>query len=259
MAERTRLIRPPITFEELEDDFREIFNSGIFTKGKFLSKLKNSLKFHADAENVHIVTSATIGLWLIFRYLNIGKGDYVIVADYSYPATVNAIEDHGAIPIFADVHKGTYNLDASKLKEEDLKKAKALVFVDAFGNPSGLDEVGKICSEYGVALVEDAACALGSKLNSVPCGGGSPYACFSFHPRKIITSGEGGAICTKSEKFSAWLETKLAQGATIVDSNLSFDNYGYKFSITELQAAMANKQLEKLESIINQRKNIKQA
>jgi len=255
--EQIRLIRPNITFKEIEQDFREIFEDGIFTKGKFLCRLECNLKKEIKSKYVHLVSSATVGLWLTLKFLNIGKGDSVIVSDYSYPATVNVIEDLGAIPIFAEVNQATYNLDVSKLKEEDLKKARALIFVDTFGNPSGLDEVGKICEEYGVPLIEDAACALGSTLNSVPCGGGSTYSCFSFHPRKIITGGEGGTIATKSEQFSAWLQTKLAQGARAVNNKIVFEDYGYKFSLTELQAAMVDKQLKKISETIRARQAIK--
>jgi dTDP-4-amino-4,6-dideoxygalactose transaminase len=248
-----RLIKPYISFEEVEKDFKNIFNSGIFTKGQYVSEFKEELKKYTGAKHAFLTTSATTALSTCLKLLEITKGDEVIVSDFSFPASANVIEDVGAIPIFADVSLETFNMLPSELEKKITKKTKAVIFVDSFGNPSGLIEIKEICNKYNVPLIEDAACAIGSSIEGIKVGNISDLTCFSFHPRKLLTTGEGGAILTNNEEYAKKLSVKLNHGA----NGLEFEDFGYNFRLPELQCAMGIVQLSKLDNIVESRIAIK--
>lgn len=156
-----------------------------------------------------MTTSATNGLGLALRVLGVGVSDEVIVSDFSFPATANVVEDLGAIPVFADVSLDTFNMSPSFLESRISAQTKAVIFVDALGNPSGIHQVKEVCRDHKLPLVEDAACAIGSAELGARCGNIADLTCFSFHPRKLLTTGEGGAITCNSDRYAADLAVKL--------------------------------------------------
>ena len=248
------LITPYITFDEVESKFRRVFESGFFTRGPYQLELKNNLRLFLGVDYVNLSTSATTALWMCLKILNVGPGYEIIVADFSFPASVNVIEDLGATPVFCDVNIETYNLDVECLKRCLSKHTKAVIFVDSLGNPSGIEGVKDFCSEHDVILIEDAACALGSSVNGQRCGSIADLTCFSFHPRKLVNSGEGGAITTSRNDWNEWFEIKLAHGAFGKKGiGLDFIDYGYNFRLTEIQSIMVDTQLARLESVIARR------
>jgi len=245
-----RLIKPFTEYSEVESDFKEIFKSGWFSKGNYNKKFVKDLSSYLDVKYCHLATSATTALWASLKMMGIGEGDKVLVSDYSFPASVNVIEDVGATPVFVDVDLGTYNMDASDLEAKISEDVKAVMFVDTFGNPSGLKEVKEICESHRIPLIEDAACVIGSRYQEKKCGSIADVTCFSFHPRKLLTTGEGGAITTDNEEYNDWLSVKLQHGASQGVNGLEFRTYGYNFRMTELQAAMGIAQLPKLDEVI---------
>ncbi|KPK27999.1 MAG: spore coat protein [Desulfobacterales bacterium SG8_35_2] len=255
-----RLIKPYISFAEVEEDFRETFASGIFTKGEHVAALRKEIARYTGAQYGFLTTSATTALTSALKILDIKPGDEVIVSDFSFPATANVVEDIGALPVFADVSLDTYNLLPEELEKKITPKTKSIIFVDAFGNPSGLHAVKEICRNYKIPLIEDAACALGSSEHNEKCGNVADLTCFSFHPRKLLTTGEGGAITVNDANLAERLEIKLNHGATVAtDGTQDFIDYGYNFRMSELQAIMARKQLVKIENIITHRNEIKES
>ncbi len=175
-------------------------------------------------------------MWSCLKILNLKKGDEVLVSDFSYPATVNVIEDIGAKPIFVDVSLEDFNMNPKELEKKISPKSKAVIFVDALGNPSGISEIRKICNKRKLILIEDAACAIGSSENGEKCGSISDLTCFSFHPRKVICAGEGGAITTNNKEFADKLKIKLSHGAkTDKNGNLKFVDFGYNFRISDFR------------------------
>ena len=251
-------MRPYISFKEIQKDFSKIFESGIFTRGKFLENFRNDIKNFLKVKNVFLMTSATTSLSMCLKLLKIGKGDEVIISDFSWPATVNVVEDLGAKPIFADVSLETFNMLPEELEKKITKKTKAVIFVDSLGNPSGISKIKYICKKNNIPLIEDAACAIGSSVNKIKCGAVSDLTCFSFHPRKLICSGEGGAITTNNSKWSKILRIKLQHGANgFKGVGLDFVDYGYNYRFTELQSAMGINQLKKINRIIEYRNKIR--
>lgn len=254
-----RLMKPYLQFEEVEAEFRAVFESGMFTRGQYVEALRQQLVDYTGARHAFLATSATTALWVCLKLLGIGPGDEVIVSDFSFPATANAVEDLGARPVFADVDPVTFNMQPKALEQNLTPRTKAVIFVDAMGNPSGLAEIKAICQHHGLPLIEDAACGMGSAENGLRCGAIADLTCFSFHPRKLISAGEGGAITTDNSTWAEWLEIKLAHGAKgHAGTGLDFIDYGYNFRLPELQAIMVSKQLAKLDSIVDARNRIRQ-
>ena len=253
-----RLMKPYLRFEDMEADFRAIFASGIFTRGDHVRALSDELANYLGTRHVFLMTSATTALWVCLKMLGIGPGDQVAISDFSFPATANVVEDLGATPVFIDVSLDTFNMLAEDLEAKINDRTKAVLFVDALGNPSGLHTIKAICERFGVPLIEDAACAIGSSERGKFCGAIADLTCFSFHPRKLLSTGEGGAISTNRDEWADWLRVKLAHGADgRLGPGLDFVDYGYNFRLPELQAAMGRRQLRLLDRVIEDRVRIR--
>lgn len=253
-----RIIKPYISFNEVESDIKDIFESGILTKGKYVEKFRDCIKEYTKAKYAFLTTSATTALWLSLKALAIKAGDEVIVSDFSFPATANVVEDLGATPVFADVDLQTFNMLSDELERNITKRTKAVIFVDALGNPSGILDIKEICKRHNLVLIEDAACAFGSSIGGIKCGNIADITCFSFHPRKLLTTGEGGAITTNSPEFARFFEIKLNHGAVSQGNKLDFIDYGYNFRLTEIQAALGIAQIKKIDAIVKNRQAIKE-
>lgn len=253
-----KLIKPYISFQEVEEEFRKVFESGWFTKGPKVAEFRQALKDYTGAGYAHLATSATTALTICLKLLDIRSGDEVIVSDFSFPATANVVEDLRAVPVFADVDRETFNMCPEELEAKITPRTRAVIFVDALGNPSGIHRVKEICLRNGIPLIEDAACGLGSSEGGVKCGKIADLTCFSFHPRKLISTGEGGAILTDREEWSETLKIKLEHGAKVENGKYDFIDIGYNFRLPELQSVMGIVQIRKLDSIVASRKKIRE-
>ncbi len=252
-----RLIRPYIDFDDVKDDFKEVFDSGWFTKGKNVSRFTEDISNYTGSKHSILTTSATTALSSCLKILDIKKGDEVIVSDFSFPASANVIEDIGAIPVFADIDPNTFNMTCEELEKNITDKTRAVMFVDALGNPTGIHNIKEICRKYKLPLIEDAACAIGSSENGKRCGNISDLTCFSFHPRKLLTTGEGGAITTNNSDLFERLKVKLEHGCMKIDDKMCFVDYGYNYRMSELQCVMGIKQIQKLDEIVKERNIIR--
>lgn len=253
-----RLIRPYVAFDEVEADLRQMFESGIFTRGENVEGFRAEIAAYTGAPHAFLATSATTALWLCLKRLDIGPGDEVIVSDFSFPATANVVEDLGARPVFADVSLDTYNMLPEALEAAFTPRTKAVIAVDAFGNPTGMGRIADICRARGIPLIEDAACAIGSSESGKRCGVIADMTCFSFHPRKLLTTGEGGAITIHNPEWVDWFNRKLSHGAQgMLGYGLDFVDYGYNFRLSEPQAIMGRVQLRKLDAIVAERNQVR--
>jgi dTDP-4-amino-4,6-dideoxygalactose transaminase len=248
-----RLIKPYIAFKDIEAEFREIFESGIFTRGKYSEAFPEALRDYVGAKYAFNATSATTALSACLDILGIGQGDDVIVSDFSFPATANVVEACGARPIFADVSLETFNMTTEELERRLTPQTKAVIFVCAFGDPDGIQSVESLCKAKNIPLIVDAACGLGSRVEGRRIGAIGDLSCFSFHPRKLLTSGEGGAITTDNEEYANRLRVKLFHGAEIIDGKMEYVSYGFNYRLPELQCVMLIKQIAVLDEIIGRR------
>ena len=246
-----RLIKPYIDFHEISHEIEEVFDSGIFTKGKYSRRFPSLIKEYVGAKHAFLTTSATTALTMSLKLLGIGPGDEVAVSDFSFPASANVVEDLGATTVLIDVSRDTFNMLSEDLEQRISAKTKAVIFVDALGNPSGLEMIYALCKAYDIPLIEDAACAIGSKVNGVNCGALADLTCFSFHPRKLLTCGEGGAITTNNDAYAQSLLIKLNHGA---DESGDFVNFGFNYRMPELACLMGCAQITKIDAIVTERR-----
>lgn len=264
MNDRIKLIKPYISFDEVAGDIKEIFDSGQLTKGQHVDKFVAGLKDYTKAEHAFLTTSATTALTMSLKAIGIKEGDRVAVSDFSWPATCNVVEDLGATPVFIDVDRHTYNMCPkdleSKLEDYQGNKVAGVIVVDALGNPSGIIELKTICTAHGIPLIQDSACAIGSSVDGIKVGAIADLTCYSFHPRKLLTTGEGGAVLTNNVEYAEWMTVKLAAGASGVKGRgLDFVDYGYNYRLSEIQALMGWIQLLKLDDITAERNVIADA
>lgn len=259
MNNMIRLIKPYIEYSDVEQGFKDIFASGMFTKGQHVDAFRAELCSYTGAKYAHLATSATTALSACLKLLEIGPGDEVLVSDFSFPATGNVVEDLGARPVFVDVSLETFNMLTDSLLAQITPKTKAVIAVDAFGNPSGMHRIAEICKAHELPFIEDAACAIGSSENGVAVGNLADMTCFSFHPRKLLTTGEGGAITLNNRDWSIWFDTKLNHGASgMLGFGMDFVDYGYNYRLSEPQALMGRVQLKKIDAIVEERNEVRQ-
>ena len=204
-----------------------------------------------------IVTAA---LHLSLIVLGVGPGDKVVVTSYSWISTANVIELVGAEPIFVDIDPQTFNMDPkalhntlTRLSGDDLRKVKALIPVHTFGQVADMPALAKIARDHRIPVIEDAACALGAKWNNHHAGAWSDLSCYSFHPRKAITTGEGGMITTNSSDFARTLRALRNHGQDPMATGPNFIMAGYNLRMTEMQGALGLVQMPKLNSIVASR------
>jgi len=257
MSTRIKLIKPYIGFDEVADDLRAIFDSGQLTKGQHVDKFVTGLKDYCAAKHAFLTTSATTALTMSLKAIGVKAGDKVAVSDFSWPATCNVVEDLGATPVFIDVDLQTYNMCPVDLEKKLNSTFAGVIAVDALGNPSGIGRLKEICRSYDIPLIQDSACAIGSSVDDIKVGAIADLTCYSFHPRKLLTTGEGGAILTNNDQYANWLTTKLAAGASGTKGRgLDFVDYGYNYRMSEIQALMGWVQLVKLDEITKERNDI---
>ena len=255
--------RPYIGAEE-EQAVIEVLRSGWVTQGPRVAEFEEKFSDYIGCDHSVAVSSCTTGLHLALLASNIGPGDEVICPSLSFVATANSIAYTGATPIFGDIDPATYNLDPSRLEEIISPRTKAILVVHQIGLPAEMNDLLAVAVKHGLSVVEDAACAIGSeydgKLIGKPLG---TMACFSFHPRKILTTGEGGMITTSEAKVAERLRRLRQHAMSLSDvvrhnakliSSETYDEVGFNFRMTDMQAAIGITQLGRLGDFLERRR-----
>ena len=209
------------------------------------------------------VNSGTSALHLIIRGLGIGEGDVVITTPFSFIASSNCILFERARPLFVDIEEEILNLDADKVEEkleslskEELEKVKALLVVDAFGQPADWDRFWQIGKKYNLRLIEDSAEALGSEYKGRKCGSFGEAGVFAFYPNKQITTGEGGILVTDNAELARLARSMRSQGRGESGEWLDHERLGYNFRMDELSAALGCSQMERIEEMLDKRAKV---
>ncbi len=247
------LVKPRLSADDINAAVN-VLKSGQLICGPVVKEFEQHLADYLNTADVVCVSSGTAALHLGLISLGIGKGDEVIVPAFSYPASANAVELTGARPIFIDSEPGGFNIDYKNIENKITTRTKAIMVVHNFGWPVEIDKIKSIAAKYHLPVFEDAACALGASVNDVPCGRLGQIAAFSFHPRKILTTGEGGAIATNDSTIAAKIR-QLRNHGQIYDPKPIFELAGFNYRLTEFQAALGLKQLERLESTLKERRS----
>lgn len=250
------LASPDIREEDI-DAVVKVLKSGNLVQGKYVESLEANIAHYLGVSNCIVVTNGTATLHLILVALGIGPNDEVIVPAFSYIATANVVELVGAKPVFVDIDIQSFNIDISKIEAKINKNTKAIIGVHEFGLAADMQSIKKICDKHGLFFIEDAACALGASEDSSFAGTIGIAGSFSFHPRKAITSGEGGAIVTNDDLLANKLRSLRNHGIDSTNKiQMDFINAGYNCRMTDFQAALLNSQLERLMSILSEKQKI---
>jgi perosamine synthetase len=246
---------PSITSSDIEAVV-EVLKSGMLIQGKHVGILENKIQNITSVKYAIAVSNGTATMHLALLALGIGPGDEVIVPAFSYVATANVVELVGATPIFVDIDPDTYNIDVKKICRAISSKTKAIIPVHEFGLPCNIGEIISIARKYLLYVIEDAACALGAKENGQPVGSFGIASSFSLHPRKSVTSGEGGIITTDDAELSSKFKALRNHGVDPNSESMEFIMAGYNYRMTDFQAALVNSQLERFAKILEHKQTL---
>lgn len=254
---KIRLVVPEIGDEEIAA-VTEVLRTGMLVQGEVVSRFERALAAYVGVEYAMAVSSGTAALHLALLATGIEPGDRVAVSAYSWPATANVIELCGAVPIFVDIDARSYNMAPAALDAvlEQNPDIRAIMVVHAFGYMANMETINRLASTRGVTVIEDAACALGARRNGICAGAYGRCGCFSFHPRKNITTGEGGAITTDDRDLARIVRTLRNHGQDPEVSPPDFTMPGFNYRLTEFQAALGLVQLRGLDTIVAKRRQL---
>lgn len=242
------LAKPDIRDEDIARAVA-VIKSGMLVQGQNVNAFEHKLADFADLPHAIAVASGTAALHLTLKALGIGPGDTVLVPAFTFPATANAVEVVGAQTALCDVDQASYVITPEavekRIKELDTQRLRAVMVVHEFGYPARIAEIADICNSHGLLLIEDAACALGTIADGRHPGHFSDAACFSFHPRKAITTGEGGAVITRRAEIAAKITSLRNHGMVYGSDGIEFCEAGLNYRLTDFQAALALGQLDR--------------
>lgn len=261
---RINVMQPWLGEAEIEA-VTEVLRSGWVAQGPRVKAFEEAFAAHQQAQHAVAVSSCTTGLHLALVVAGVRPGDEVIIPSFSFIATTNAVRYVGATPVFADVELETGNVSKATIKAVLTPNTKAVIAVDQGGVPVDLDPIRALCDPLQITVVEDAACGAGSTYHGRPVAAGAEVAAWSFHPRKILTTGEGGMLTTSRADWAGRARTLREHAMTISAADRhgsvlapaeSYSEVGFNYRMTDLQAAVGIVQLQRLDEVVARRREL---
>lgn len=247
-----KLAVPDIGDEEFEE-VRKVLQSRQLVHGDKVEELESLVKEYLNMKHAIAVSSGTAALHLALASIDIKFGDEVIVPDFTFPATSNVVELLGAESKFIDINLESLCLDVNKIESKITKNTKVILPVHEFGQCADMDYIMNISQKYKLRVVEDAACALGAEYRGLKAGTIGDIGCFSLHPRKAITTGEGGILVTNNDSIADKLKILRNHGLSYIDGKPQFVEAGFNYRMTNIQGAIGVVQMKKLNNLISKR------
>jgi dTDP-4-amino-4,6-dideoxygalactose transaminase len=247
-----RLTRPYIPEAAIEKCV-EVLKSGNLVQGKYVEEFEQAISDYLGVRQVIVVSSGTAALHLALISLGIGRGDEVIIPAFSFPATANVVELVGAKPVFVDIKLGDFCIDVTLIENAITDKTKAIIPVHEFGMPANMNPIIKLADQYKLFIIEDAACALGAEYENRKVGTLGSIGCFSFHPRKAVTTGEGGVVVTNDALVAEKIIALRNHGIERISGITDFNYAGFNYRLTDFQAVLGLYQFLEIETLINRR------
>jgi dTDP-4-amino-4,6-dideoxygalactose transaminase len=253
------LIKPYIT-EEVKKEVIGVLDSGFLTEGHQTRAFENAVKEYIGCDHVLAVCNCTIGLEIALRALGVGDGDEVIVPDYTYPATASVINIVGADIVLVDVDRETMLIDYNAIEKAITQRTKAIIPVSLFGNPLDYDRLSSIKEKHNLYIIEDAACSLGASYGGKYVGNLADISVFSLHPRKFITTGEGGLVTTNNTELANWMNSYKHFGMDTDATRVSteFVRIGTNYKLSNIQAAVGLAQMKHVDELLIKRRELAQ-
>jgi len=237
-----------------------VLASGFLTQGQHVARFEGALVRLVGAPYAVAVSSGTAALHLALLAAGVGPGDEVVTSAFTFPATANVVELVGAHPVLVDIDLETFTMDVAAAEDALTPRSRALLPVHAFGLMADMEALGRLAARRNLIVVEDAACALGASQvidgRSTPAGAAGDLGCFSFHPRKSVTTGEGGAVTTSDATLAARLRRLRNHGLEPGPEGPDVAEPGFNYRMTELQAALGLVQVERLAWALAERRRL---
>lgn len=229
----------------------DVLKSGMLVQGENVLALEKSFTSFHNNNYAVAVSNGTATMHLALHALGIGPGDEVIVPAFSYVATANVVELVGATTVFVDIELNTFTVDVAQIEASITNKTKVIIPVHEFGLAANMEAIMALAAKYNLIVLEDAACALGAKQKGKPVGTFGKFGSFSLHPRKSITSGEGGIITTNDSVMDKKLRQLRNHGIEMIDGQMEFVEAGFNYRMTDFQAALVNSQMQRLPATLD--------
>ncbi|HOJ30697.1 MAG TPA: DegT/DnrJ/EryC1/StrS family aminotransferase [bacterium] len=257
MKKKIRLSKPCIENKAaVLNSASKILETGFLAQGKYVSLFESHVATYLGVKHAIAVSSGTAAIHLSLIATGIKSGDEVIVPAYTFPATANVVELLNAKPVFVDVELDTCNISTDQIEKHLTSRTKAIIPVHLFGNPANMDEILSIAKKYNLRVIEDAAGAFGSIYKGKQCGTIGDAGCFSWHPRKLITTGEGGMVVTNDDKIAELIYMLRSHGMRKNGPHFDLILPGFNYRMNELEAILGLAQIKRIKRILKERQKL---
>jgi len=244
----------PFTDEREVEEVAGVLASGYLTQGPKVAEFEQAVTRKIGSRYGFAMSSCTTALHLALVVAGVQPGDEVLVADFTFPATANVVVQLGATPVLVDIDLATFTMNVDDLRARITPRSKAIIPVHAFGCSADMHAILAIAREHHLVVIEDAACAIGTTYHSQYCGAMGDLGCFSFHPRKVITTGEGGMITTNDAELAGRIQLLRSHGGVKIGQWYQYEAAGFNYRLSDIQGAVGVAQMAKLDYFVERRR-----
>ncbi len=246
----------PFTDERELEEISKVLSTGYLTQGPKTVEFEQKVAEYIGCKFAFAMSSCTTALHLSLVVLDVKPGDEVLVSDFTFPATANVVVQQGAVPVLVDIDLDTMTMNLDDLRRKVTPRTRAIIPVDAFGCSADYDPINAVAGEHNLPVIEDAATSIGTKYYERFCGNLTTLGCFSFHPRKVITTGEGGMITTNDAELADRIRLLRSHGGVRAGNWFQYEEAGFNYRLSDVLSAMGVAQMDKLPHLIERKREL---